>query len=241
MGKPRYLPGTGEKLKAISLRNNKKLAPKKVGGNKHTIETKMKVVNQWLLLGSLREAADATGVPYDTIRMWRGEPWWKEVENELRTSGNLKLDTKMSGIIEKSLDATLDRVEHGDFIYDQKSGEIRRKPAALRDIHRVAVDLLQKREMIRDAVEGRKETTQVAVAEQLKVLAAEFAKWTGAKPKVTELVEVEDAVYAVHEEREEGLQTGEREVQLETGSDCEEGSEECRPSGSDQGRGSEEG
>lgn len=169
-------------------------------------EKKIEVVSQYLLLGNMKQVAACTGVSHDLIRQWKGQPWWSELEAEIRTSQNIEMDTKLSKIVDKALDAALDRVENGDFIYDQKSGQIRRKPAALRDVHRVAVDMLGKRELLRDGAKDRNETTKISTEEQLKLLAQEFAKWVGKdKPPVIDLVEVEDAVY---EERKEGLQEG---------------------------------
>jgi hypothetical protein len=180
---------------ALITKRNKKAKPHEPQ-KKWPIEKKIEVVGHWLVIGNLRQVAAVTGVPWDTIRKWKLEPQWVEIEAELRATQNIEMDTKLSKIVDKSLDATLDRVENGDFIYDQKSGEIRRKPAALRDVHRVAVDTLAKRELLRGNATERRENTQVSIQEQLKMLAAEMAKWSE-KPKkeVIELEEVEDAVY----------------------------------------------
>lgn len=177
-----------ERLNQITLRNTKV----KHVTNKHwPIEKKIEVVSQYLVLGNMKMVAAMTGVSYDLVRQWKTQPWWSELELEIRQTQNIEMDTKLSKIVDRSLDAVLDRVEHGDFIYDQKSGEIRRKPAALRDIHRVAVDTISKRELIRGNATERKETSQVSIAEQLKLLAAEFAKWQ-TKPKETIDVDVTD-------------------------------------------------
>ncbi|MBL0233195.1 MAG: hypothetical protein IPQ08_05980 [Chitinophagaceae bacterium] len=99
------------------------------------------------------------------------------------------MDNKLSKIVDKSLDAVLDRVENGDFVYDNKSGQIKRKPVNMRDVAKVSVDLLSKRELLRGNATERKEVTQVSVADQLKELALEFARWQ--KPQQPlELVEV---------------------------------------------------
>jgi hypothetical protein len=55
--------------------------------------------------------------------------------------------------------------------------------------------MISKRELLRGNATERKETSQVSVAEQLKMLAAEFAKWQIKPPKETidlEMVEVLD-------------------------------------------------
>lgn len=196
-------PDFNERLKKISLRNKSKTHKP---GQTWPIEKRVEVVSQWLVIGNMKQVAAISGVPYDLIKKWKAAPWWGDLVAEIRATQNLTLDTKLSTIVNRSLDAVLDRVENGDFIYDQKSGEIRRKPAALRDLHRVAVDTISKRELIRqeEPLNNQKQT----VEEHLKMLAQEMAKWNKAqenKPEVIDLVEVEDAIY---EERQTGLQEG---------------------------------
>lgn len=184
---------------------------------KHTTwprEAKLQAVSQYLVLGNMALVSSITGIDHQLLRSWKCQPWWKEMENEVRLTENIEMDTKLTKIVDKSLEAVLDRVENGEFIYDQKTGQIKRKPASLRDIGKVSIDLLTKRELLRGNATERKETTQVSVAEQLKQLATEFAKWQQPNAKKdtidVEMVEVieqetEDALY---EERETGLQEG---------------------------------
>lgn len=171
------MPSTPEfkdRLKKITLRN------KNAVHRPYTtwpIEKRVEVVSQFLVLGNLKMVSAITGVSYELVREWKTQPWWKELESEIRQTQNIEMDTKLSKIVDKSLDAVLDRVENGEFFYDQKAGKIKRKPASLRDVARVSVDMISKRELIRHGVEDRKETTQIAVAEQLKLLASEFSRW----------------------------------------------------------------
>lgn len=193
-----------ERLDKIAIRNMKV----KHVQNKHwPIEKKIEVVSQFLVLGNMKMVAAITGVSYELVRQWKTQGWWRELEQEIRQTQNIEMDTKLSKIVDRSLDAVLDRVENGDFIYDQKSGEIRRKPAALRDLHRVSVDSISKRELLRGNATERKETSQISVAEQLQMLAAEFAKWQG-KPKETIDVDMVEVIDAIPKEREAGLQEG---------------------------------
>lgn len=167
-------PEFKDRLKKITLRN------KNAVHRPYTtwpIEKRVEVVSQFLVLGNLKMVSAITGVSYELVREWKTQPWWKELESEIRQTQNIEMDTKLSKIVDKSLDAVLDRVENGEFFYDQKTGKIKRKPASLRDVARVSVDMISKRELIRHGVEDRKETTQIAVAEQLKLLAAEFSRW----------------------------------------------------------------
>jgi hypothetical protein len=156
-------------------------------------EKRIEVVSQYLVLGNMALVAAVTGVDHSLIRAWKAQPWWKDYENQIRATENVQMDTKLSKIVDKSLDAVLDRVENGDFIYDNKSGEIKRKPVNMKDAAKVSVDLITKRELLRGNATERKETTQVSVADQLKELALEFAKWQNPKKQPDlELVEIVD-------------------------------------------------
>lgn len=193
-------PDFKERLAKITQRN---LRAKHRPNTTWPIEKKIEVVSQWLVLGNMKIVAATTGVSYDLIRQWKTQPWWAELEMEIRQTQNIEMDTKLSRIVEKSLDAVLDRVENGEVFYDQKIGELRRKPAALRDVARVSVDILSKRELLRGNATERKETTQVSVQEQLKLLATEFAKWQTKETidiPMVEVIDVEPRTQMAHDE-----------------------------------------
>lgn len=179
-------PNFKERLANITVRNSK---VKHRPNTNWSMEKKIEVVSQYLILGNMRIVAATTGVGYDLIRTWKLQPWWKDLEREIRQTQNIEMDSKLSKIVDNSLDAVLDRVSNGDFFYDQKTGKIKRKPVALRDVARVSVDMISKRELLRGNATERKETTQVPIAEQLKMLAAEFAKWQKVAKPPLELVE----------------------------------------------------
>lgn len=238
-----------DRLNAVAKRNTKMRKPPG-RGKAWPYEKRLEAVQQYLVFGNMRQVSVLTGIGYDLLRTWKGQPWWAELEREIRASQNIELDTKLSQIVDRSLDAVLDRVENGEYYYDQKSGEVKRRPAALRDVHRVAVDSITKREVIRTG-DNQSDTAKLSVEEHLKMLAHEMAKWNKAnetKPFVIELEEVEDVEYrefdtptdslqeetnrAIYEERETGLQEGSGEIYVETGSSEEEDPAERSPQGS---------
>jgi hypothetical protein len=192
-----------DRLKVISERNK---MVKRKEGQVWPIEKRIEVVSQFLVLGNLKLVAATTGVDYALVRKWKGQPWWPELVAEIRASQNIEMDTTLSDLVQKSLEAVHDRLVNGDFFYDQKTGQVARRPVPLRDVHRVAVDLLAKREVLRDKSDNQGDHSQTSVEEHLKILAGQMSKWFEEKKKpVIELEEVEDAIY---EERETGLQTG---------------------------------
>lgn len=216
-----------ERLAKITQRNLK------VKHKKHAhwpLEKKIEAVTQFLVLGNMKQVSVLTGVNYDLLKDWKGSPWWSELEKEIRTSQNIELDTKLTKIVEKSIEATLDRVENGDIVVNNKTGEFIRRPAPLRDVHRVAVDTIQRRELLRDKQHERGESTQVSVEEHLKIVAQQMAKWFEQANKPIIELNTEDVTdvtekdtNAVHDERKEGLQEGEPAVQQPSGRSGEEG------------------
>lgn len=148
-----------------------------------------------------------TGVPSQTIRLWKMQPWWKDLVREIQTSEDQELDGKLSRVIDKSIDVINDRLEKGDFILDSRSGTIRRVPVKFKDTHRVASDLLDKRNVLRGKPTSI--TERVSTEDVLRKLAAQFQEFT--KFQKTKLIEgdVVDALYDAGEtELQEGIGLG---------------------------------
>jgi hypothetical protein len=243
-------PDFKTRLGAITKRNKtwKNAKRNYLPGTPYPEEAWLDAVTQYLILGNIRLVAASTGIPYDVLRKWRYTPKWKEIEAELRSSQNLEMDNTMTEIVEKTLTAIHDRVENGDFVWDQKNSQIVRRPAQLKDLQKVATDLLGKREMLRDNTTKRNEQPQSSTEDTLKLLAREFAKLVD-KDKRTiasdvvdvEMVEIVGEEDAFHEEWEAGLQEG---TPMGEESSSEPGTrssgEECSSEGTDEeGRGSE--
>ncbi len=163
----------------MDLRN---LAKRHVKNTVWPKEKKLQAVTQYLALGNMRLVSATTGIDYGLLRKWKMEDWWKEFEREIRNTDNLQLDTKLTKLVDKSLESVADRLENGDFIYDAKTGRMNRKPVLMKDAAKVSVDLLTKRELLRGNATSRTETTAVPVADQLRFLAQEFARMTSGKP-----------------------------------------------------------
>ena len=159
----------------------------------YTDADKLEVITTYLALGKIPMVEAVTGVNRHTIRQWKLQPWWREMVDQIQTESDQELDAKLSKIIERSLDAVNDRIENGDFIFDPKTGSIKRSPVKLRDVHRVSVDLLDKRDLIRGKPEQRVEQAQNA--DVLKKLADQFADWVKVHIKREEV----KPVHALHE------------------------------------------
>lgn len=208
-------------------------------------EKKLQVVAQWLSIGNLRLVSEVSGVSYGIIRQWRIQPWWKEFEDEIRRTEGVQLDSKMSRIITKALDAVEDRLENGEEVLNNKTGEIVRKPVRLSDANKVATDMAKARTDLRTEAANVGVIQAIPIQEQLKILAQEFARMTsGKRGEVIEVETVEvlredadNVIFeedddALYEEREEGLQETDG-VAEPTGSSSEEDPEQPSPTDDD--------
>lgn len=155
---------------------------------------KIEAVTTYLMVGSLPLVGSLLKININTLKLWKKSEWWKEVEQDLRVQEDLQLSKRLQNIVNKSLSVVEDRLESGDFVYDQKSGEMRRKPVAMRDAHRVMMDMSDKREILIDRHVSNESITTDKIETTLKNLADEFAriaKQVTAKPSV----EVTDVLF----------------------------------------------
>lgn len=191
------------------------------------VEKKIEAVTTYLVLGSLRQVAAATNVSYGMIKQWRIQPWWKEVEAEIVASRRIAQGSKLSKIVDKSLDVIDDRLSNGDIVLNNKTGELIRKSVSLRDATTAANALMQRAAILEKLQQDDKVLeTQVSIKDQLVSLAAEFAKMNGRSKENAESIEYKETDNALHEERETGLRSGGGPVYLETLSGEEEGGAE---------------
>jgi transposase-like protein len=176
---------------------------------------KIEAVQHYLLVGNLALTARVMGIPEITIRQWKTTEWWKNVVEDLKMQENMQLSAKLKNLVEASLVAVSDRLENGDFMYDQKTGQMIRKPVNIRDAHKVATDLMEKRTMLEKAAAPAQEQTQDV--DRLEQLAEKFASFVLKKTEQAPvIVDVTDVVVkesnALHDERPQGLQEGIRAV-----------------------------
>lgn len=142
---------------------------------------KLEAVQTYLMLGSVRMTSAALKIPEITLKVWRSSTWWKDLESELKIQDELQLSTRLKKIAEKSFAAVEDRLEHGNFVFDQKTGKIRRIPVNLKDAHKVAIDSINHQELI------AKKHVEVAndgqIMDKLEQLANKFAEMASDKFK----------------------------------------------------------
>lgn len=185
----------------------KPLDTQKSWGDKQKIEA----VNTYVVLGgNAMQTATALQIPQETLRRWTKTTWWKELYDEVKQEDNIVLSHKLQNIVARSLALVEDRLEKGDFFYDQKTGKVVRKEVSLRDAHEVMKSSFQMRENIEKPDAPKLE--EGSVNDKLAALAKQFEQFAVAQ-KTKAPVNVTDVVFlenkeddnALHEEREKGL------------------------------------
>ena len=150
---------------------------------------KIEAVTMYLSTGNLTETARVISVPIRTLESWKVTDWWKEMVARIQADDDQQLDAKTSKVINKALDALMDRVENGEYVYDQKTGQLKRSPAKLRDLNTAFNNLLDKRQLLRNKPTKIVEQQSTAIA--LQNLANQFANFTQKQEteKVVEYIE----------------------------------------------------
>lgn len=179
-------------LKAELVLERKKHQKKQRMRSDHT---KIEVVKTYLALGgNLTLTSGATNIPHRTLCSWKASDWWKNLVQELKKEEKLVLSAKTKDIMERTMELTVDRIEHGDFIYDQKKGELIRKPLQAKDLHKITIDMMDRKEILDKATEEKVDLKSnddklVDLAKRF----ADLAQMALDKPKPT--IEVTDVVY----------------------------------------------
>ena len=165
-------------------------------------------MQSYLLLGNLALTSRILSIPEITLRVWKASEWWRVAVEEVKMQENMEMSSRLKKIVDASLGAVEDRLANGDWVYDQKSGEMRRKHVNLKDAHKVAVDLMDKKDLL------EKKSGPVQAEEQdderLLKLAEKFANFVTQKtqkevlPVVEDISDVEpkEESDAIHEERQ---------------------------------------
>ena len=138
--------------------------------------------------GSITETSRAVQVPVSTLNKWKASDWWKDRIRDIQNEEYDKLDVKLSKALDKALDQVVNRIEHGDHIYDPRTGAIRQIPAKLRDVNNAFNSIMTNRQLIRK--QPTKIVEQQSTAAQLSNLAAQFAAFVSGKPVQDNLKDV---------------------------------------------------
>lgn len=158
---------------------------------------KMEAIQSYLLLGNLALTSRILGIPEITLRVWKTSQWWKDTVAEIKSQEKVELSSKMKKLVGASLAVVEDRLINGDYQFDQKTGEVIRKPVNMKDAHKVAMDMQERQDLIDKSLSGEESKGDEGVQSRLLKLAEQFAEMATKKieQKVDEhrTIDVEDA------------------------------------------------
>lgn len=156
---------------------------------------KIEAVQTYLILGSLQLTAGTLRIPYETLKAWKTSQWWKDLIAELKVQEDLQLSTRLKKILSKTIDVVEDRLEHGDFVFDQKTGQMRRKPVSMKDAMVVSTQVSQRRDALLERHLEGKSVTEDKIEKTLLTLAEKFAEIANQVTKKPASVEVTDVLF----------------------------------------------
>lgn len=172
---------------------------------------RIECVTTYLTTGKLSLTSAMTGVPIETLRVWKRSEWWKKYSDEMQYEDTVELDRKLEKVMNSALDQVMDRLENGEYMYDPRTGKVKRIPVKLRDVNKVATDMVDKRQLIKKVAKEKQEPQQQITADHLLKLAQEFSKFvTGKQPEDKPGVLIEGEATEVFEQL--GVEEGYKEL-----------------------------
>ena len=147
--------------------------------NYYNLEQKTDACAMYCVYGDIDQVSELTGIPAKFLREWKQEPWWNEIQKKVFVEQNEKLAGRISGVLDKSLEHLVDRLDNGDYLWDVRKSKLVRKPVDTKVLATVFNTLVTRRQLIRG--EPTSITTQVGVDDRLKLLAQQFEKFAAAK------------------------------------------------------------
>jgi len=140
---------------------------------------KLQAVGTYLMLGNMAETAVVTGIPLQTLKIWKIQDWFKEYALQLQSEDIQKMDGNLKRIVDKALKAVEDRLDLGDAQFDQKTGLITRVPVKAHVALKITSELMTKQEKLHS--NPVKEEVERTIDDRLAKLSEEFARFASMK------------------------------------------------------------
>lgn len=156
---------------------------------------KLQAVSTWLMLGNMAETAVVTGIPLQTLKVWKTTDWFKEYVLQLQTEEVQQMSGNLKRVVNKALKAVEDRLDLGDAQFDQRTGEIVRVPIKAQVALKITSELMTKQEKLLES--PIKQEVEKTIDDRLLKLSEEFAKF--ASRKIAHQVPVDVVAKTVNE------------------------------------------
>lgn len=126
-------------------------------------------------------------IPIRTLRQWKQEPWWIEIQKQVYTEQNEKLASKISETLDHTMAILKDRLENGDFKVNLKTGKLHNVPVDTRTLTSLFGQLSHHRTVVRGEPTSIK--ANIGVNDRLSQLHEAFVKFSKAKTVEGEVIE----------------------------------------------------
>ena len=154
-----------------------------------TQNQKLEAVSTYLMLGNMAETAVVTGIPLQTLKVWKTTDWFKDYSLQLQTEDVQQMDSNLKRVIQKALKATEERIDMGDAQFDQKTGDIIRIPIKAHVALKITTELLTKQQKLNE--NPIKEEVEKTIDSRLLKLSEEFARLANARTNTIEIEAVD--------------------------------------------------
>jgi len=115
----------------------------------HSEEDRIKAATVYAITGKASETERITGIPALTIRQWKTKEWWPRIIERIREEKDDEFDVKFTQIVDKTVTQLNDRLDNGDYVYDNHTGQLIRQPIKGKDLGVITSIYVDKRELLR--------------------------------------------------------------------------------------------
>jgi len=147
-------------------------------------DDRIRAATVYAMTGNASRTEEITGIPGATVRQWKTTEWWPQIIDRIRRDGDDELDVKLTGLLDKATKEINERLDNGDYIYNNKTGDVKRKPIGGKELSVMTSIFVDKRALLRKKPKMQGE--QSSTNERLKKLAEEFSKFVNSKTIVVE-------------------------------------------------------
>lgn len=102
-------------------------------GSQYTDSHRREAIANYAVLGNVARVAELIDIPERTVNGWSNSEWWVSELAVIRDQQQDEIIAGYGRIVNNAINGQLDRIEHGDYVFDKK-GKVIRKQCSLRDL-----------------------------------------------------------------------------------------------------------
>lgn len=168
------------------------------GNANYSEKQKYEAVSAYKITGSLTVVSGMLSIPYITLKKWHVQDWWKDYELDIIQANRAQSNNKVKRIAEKAMAIVEDRLDSGDYQFDQKSQKVVRVPLKAETANRILTDSMNREIMYEKLnTETKKALTDEKMADRLLKIQESFQNIKKGKRvtfEETDVIDVEPIV-----------------------------------------------